>query len=233
MNTCVYVELVSCIFNKMADSSSEDNNSKKFAIGIDLGTTFSCAAIYENSRAKAISNEYSQYITASCVAFTKLQRQIGESARISMASNGKNTIFDAKRFIGCTYAEIQTNDPQLLSSWPFDVVNVNGKPKFKVIFRDEEFLFDPIEISAMVLIKMKQLIVTYLQRDFTDVVITVPANFTNTQRHATNHAAKLAGLNVIRMINEPTAAALAYEHQITNIKKSQTEQFVLVFDLGK
>lgn len=216
----------------MAASTTEITEPEAEAIGIDLGTTFSCAGIYENGVAKPISNEYSRPITASYVSFTNTDCQIGDSAKDNAALNGKNTIFDAKRFIGCTYEEIEKYDPHMLSSWPFDIVCVDGKPKFKVTYRDEEFIFDPIEISAMILTKMKQSVISFLNKEFKDVVITVPANFTNAQRHATNHAAKLAGLNVIRMINEPTAAALAYELGTAEKFRSEEERYVLVFDLG-
>jgi heat shock 70kDa protein 1/2/6/8 len=195
------------------------------AIGIDLGTTFSCVAVWQNDRVEIIANDQGNRTTPSYVSFTAEERLIGDSAKQLAASNPKNTVFDAKRLIGR-----RIDDSTVVADrkhWPFAVVDGGGgKPKIEVEFKGETKEFLPEEISAMVLTKMKQTAEGYLGHPVKDAVITVPAYFNDAQRQATKDAGAIAGLNVLRIINEPTAAALAYGLD----KKG--EQNILVFDCG-
>jgi heat shock 70kDa protein 1/2/6/8 len=201
--------------------------SSKFAIGIDLGTTNSAVGVWQNDRVEIIANEQGNRTTPSYVAFTDTERLIGDSAKSNAASNPKNTIFDAKRLIGRKFgdASVKTN----MTHWPFMVKSGSGdKPQIEVDFKGERSTFQPEEISAMVLTKMKQTAESYLGCEVKDAVITVPAYFNDSQRQATKDAGVIAGLNVLRIINEPTAAALAYGLD----KKKVGEQNVVVFDCG-
>jgi heat shock protein 1/8 len=195
------------------------------AIGIDLGTTFSCVGVWQNDRVEIIANDQGNRTTPSYVSFTADERLIGDSAKQVAASNPKNTVFDAKRLIGR-----RIDDSTVVADrkhWPFSVVDSgNGKPKIEVEYKGETKQFLPEEISAMVLTKMKQTAEAYLGCTVKDAVITVPAYFNDAQRQATKDAGAIAGLNVLRIINEPTAAALAYGLD----KKG--EQNILVFDCG-
>lgn len=201
--------------------------NSKFAIGIDLGTTNSAVGVWQNDRVEIIANEQGNRTTPSYVSFTDTERLIGDSAKSNAASNPKNTIFDAKRLIGRKFgdASVKTN----MSHWPFTVKPGTGdKPQIEVDFKGERATFQPEEISAMVLTKMKQTAEAYLGGEVKDAVITVPAYFNDSQRQATKDAGTIAGLNVLRIINEPTAAALAYGLD----KKKVGEQNVVVFDCG-
>jgi len=199
------------------------------AIGIDLGTTYSCVGVYEHGSVTLIANDSGNRTTPSYVAFTDTERLIGDAAKNQVAMNPSNTIFDAKRLIGRAYS-----DPVVQSDakhWPFAVVNHDGRPKFQVEYMGEQRTFFPEEISSMVLTQMKQIAEGYLGHEVTDAVVTVPAYFNDAQRQATKDAGTIAGLNVLRIINEPTAAALAYGLD----KKrggSSGERHVLIFDLG-
>ena len=197
------------------------------AIGIDLGTTYSCVGVWQNERVEIIANDQGNRTTPSYVAFTDSERLIGDAAKNQVSMNPENTVFDAKRLIGRKIddASIQTD----MKHWSFKVVGKDGgKPHIQVNFKGEEKTFSPEEISAMVLVKMKETAESYLGDTVKDAVITVPAYFNDGQRQATKDAGSIAGLNVLRIINEPTAAAIAYGLD----KKGQGEQNILIFDLG-
>ncbi|KAI5798919.1 heat shock protein 70 family [Geopyxis carbonaria] len=197
------------------------------AIGIDLGTTYSCVAVYEGNGVEIIANEQGNRVTPSFVAFSEKERLIGDAAKNQAALNPRNTVFDAKRLIGRPY-----DDPtvkQDTASWPFKVVDNNGNPMIEVEYLGETKKFSPQEISSMVLIKMKEVAEAKLAQTVEKAVITVPAYFNDNQRQATKDAGAIAGLNVLRIINEPTAAAIAYG---LGAGKSNKERYVLIFDLG-
>lgn len=195
-------------------------------IGIDLGTTYSCVGVYRDGRCEIIQNEQGNYTTPSYVAYTETERLIGDAAKSQASMNPTNTIYDAKRLIGRTFDDkvVQTD----IKHWPFEVVNRNNRPYFQVSYQGETKEFTPEEISAAILSKMKQVASTYLGEDVTEAVVTVPAYFNDAQRSATKDAGTIAGLNIRRIINEPTAAAIAYGLD----KVSQTERHVLIFDFG-
>eukprot|EP00359_Climacostomum_virens_P007592 CAMPEP_0204901814 /NCGR_PEP_ID=MMETSP1397-20131031/3296_1 /ASSEMBLY_ACC=CAM_ASM_000891 /TAXON_ID=49980 /ORGANISM="Climacostomum Climacostomum virens, Strain Stock W-24" /LENGTH=655 /DNA_ID=CAMNT_0052070223 /DNA_START=1462 /DNA_END=3429 /DNA_ORIENTATION=+ len=196
-------------------------------IGIDLGTTYSCVGVWLNDKVEIIPNDQGNRTTPSYVAFTDSERLIGDAAKNQVARNPENTVFDAKRLIGRKF-----NDPVVQSDmkhWPFRVVSgADNKPQIIVNFKNEEKRFYPEEISSMVLIKMKEIAESYLGKPIKSAVITVPAYFNDSQRLATKDAGTIAGLEVKRIINEPTAAAIAYGLD----KKGGGEKNVLIFDLG-
>lgn len=197
------------------------------AIGIDLGTTYSAVGVWQNGRVEIIANDQGNRTTPSYVAFTDTERLVGDAAKNQAAMNPKNTIYDAKRLIGRKF-----NDPIVqtdMKLWSFDVVSDdNLKPKIKANYMGEEKGFYAEEVSAMVLARMKQIAEEYLGEPVTDAVVTVPAYFNDASRQATKDAGAIAGLNVLRIINEPTAAALAYGLD----KKRDKEENIIVFDLG-
>ncbi|KAF6770193.1 hypothetical protein AHF37_11597 [Paragonimus kellicotti] len=200
--------------------------SKAPAIGIDLGTTFSCVGVFQNGKVEIIANDQGNRTTPSYVAFTDTERLIGDAARNQVAMNPANTVFDAKRLIGRKYDDPAVTEDRKL--WPFAVIQEGGKPKIKVEYNGQTKSFFPEEISSMVLTKMKEIADSYLGKTVTEAVITVPAYFNDSQRQATKDAGTIAGLNVLRIINEPTAAAIAYGLD----KKVAGERNVLIFDLG-
>lgn len=195
------------------------------AIGIDLGTTYSCVGIWRDNRCEIIANDQGNRITPSYVAFTDNERLVGDSAKNQSSSNPNNTIYDAKRLIGLKYDDSKVvSEKKIL---PFELINDNNSIKIKVNYKGEDQLFNPEEISSMVLSKMKSTAESYLGEEITDAVITVPAYFNDSQRQATKDAGVIAGLNVLRIINEPTAAAIAY-----GLDNCKEEKLILVFDFG-
>uniref|UniRef100_A0A6C0HE33 Chaperone n=1 Tax=viral metagenome TaxID=1070528 RepID=A0A6C0HE33_9ZZZZ len=199
------------------------------AIGIDLGTTYSCVGVWQNDRVEIIANDQGNRTTPSYVSFTAEERLVGDAAKQLAANNAKNTIFDAKRLLGR-----RLNDSTVVADrklWPFNVIDDGaGKPKLEVQFKGETKQFLPEEISAMVLTKMKSIAEGYLGQAVKSAVITVPAYFNDAQRQATKDAGAIAGLNVLRIINEPTAAAIAYG--LDKVGTSKKAQNVLIFDCG-
>uniref|UniRef100_A0A2K6C9Q5 Heat shock protein family A (Hsp70) member 6 n=1 Tax=Macaca nemestrina TaxID=9545 RepID=A0A2K6C9Q5_MACNE len=181
---------------------------RELAVGIDLGTTYSCVGVFQQGRVEILANDQGNRTTPSYVAFTDTQRLVGDAAKSQVALNPDNTVFDAKRLIGRKFADTTVQSD--MKHWPFQVVSEGGKPKVRVSYRGEDKTFYPEEISSMVLSKMKETAEAYLGQPVKHGVITVPAYFNDTQRQATKDAGAIAGLNVLRIINEPTAAAIAY-----------------------
>ena len=196
------------------------------AVGIDLGTTYSCVAVWQNDRVEVIANDQGNRTTPSYVAFTDTERLIGDAAKNQVAMNPHNTVFDAKRLIGRKFMDSDVQSD--MKHWPFSVIEKDGKPHIQVEYKGEKKIFTPEEISSMVLLKMRETAEAFIGSDVKDAVVTVPAYFNDSQRQATKDAGVIAGLNVMRIINEPTAAAIAYGLD----KKSDKEKNVLIFDLG-
>jgi heat shock 70kDa protein 1/2/6/8 len=197
------------------------------AIGIDLGTTYSCVGVWQNDHVEIIANDQGNRTMPSYVSFTAEERLVGEAAKNSAANNSANTVFDAKRLIGQKF-----NDPKVqsdLKHLSYNVVDTDNKPTIQVEFKGEQKLFAPEEISSMVLGKMKEIAEAYLGEVVTDAVVTVPAYFNDSQRQATKDAGTIAGLNILRIINEPTAAAIAYG---LDKQSDKGEKNVLIFDCG-
>ncbi|RGB35483.1 heat shock protein 70 family [Rhizophagus diaphanus] len=204
---------------------SDENPNVGTVIGIDLGTTYSCVGVYVNGRVEILTNDQGNRITPSYVAFTDDERLIGDAAKNQYSNNPQNTIFDSKRLIGRRFSDKEVQ--QDIKHFPFKVIDKDGKPVIQVTVKGEERIFTPEEISAMILGKMKEIAESYLGKNVTHAVVTVPAYFNDAQRQATKDAGVIAGLNVLRIINEPTAAAIAYD-----VDKSKGERQILVYDLG-
>jgi len=196
-------------------------------IGIDLGTTYSCVSVWQNNNAEIIANDQGSRTTPSYVSFAGDERHIGAAAKSQSVQNVKNTVFDAKRLIGRKFKDVEVQ--QELPHLPYKVLeNKNGNPVIELTYKNELKRFQPEEISAMILVKMKEIAEAFLGETVTDAVITVPAYFNDSQRQATKDAGVISGLNVLRIINEPTAAAIAYGLE----KNKSGERFVLIYDLG-
>ncbi|KAF7811321.1 heat shock cognate 70 kDa protein 2-like [Senna tora] len=203
--------------------------SKNLAIGIDLGTTYSCVAVWKSDRVEIIVNDQGNRTTPSYVTFTDTQRMVGEAAKNKAAVSPINTVFDAKRLIGRKFSDTHVRNDMML--WPFKVISgVDDKPMIVVNYKSEEKHFLPEEISSMVLSKMRETAEAYLGSTVKNAVITVPAYFNDSERRATKEAAAISGLNVMRIINEPTAAALAYG--LHKEDDCRLERNIFIFDLG-
>ncbi len=196
-------------------------------VGIDLGTTYSCVGVMQHGNIEIISNEHGNRTTPSYVAFTESDRLIGMEAKLQSSTNPENTVYDAKRLIGREYSDASVQRDMKI--WPFKVVSNGGKPNISARWKGEEKTFTPEEISAMILTRMRDTAESYLGESVKHAVITVPAYFNDAQRQATKDAGRIAGLEVMRIINEPTAAAIAYGLDKRDIEE---ERNILVFDLG-
>lgn len=196
-------------------------------IGIDLGTTYSCVGVWKNNTVEIISNDQGNRTTPSVVAFTETERLIGEAAKNQAVKNSPNTIFDAKRLIGRKFTDASVKKD--MQTWPFKVISgKDDRPYFEVTYKGKIVHFTPEEISAAVLTKMKQTAEAYLGCEVSRAVVTTPAYFSDAQRQATKDAGKIAGLDIIRIINEPTAAAMSYGFN----NKSDKELNIITVDLG-
>merc|ERR1712013_392401 len=212
-------------FNQKSNQLTMAQASGTSSVGIDLGTTYSCVGVWQNDKVEIVANAQGINTTPSYVAFTETERLIGDAAKNQVARNPTNTVFDAKRLIGRKFSDKTVQDDVKL--WPFKVESGPAeKPIIVVNFKGESKKFQAEEISSMVLTKMKEIAETYLGKPVNSAVVTVPAYFNDSQRQATKDAGTIAGLNVQRIINEPTAAAIAYGLD------QKKEKNVLVFDLG-
>ncbi|KAK9740668.1 hypothetical protein RND81_03G052400 [Saponaria officinalis] len=204
-------------------------------IGIDLGTTYSCVAVWQDNRAKVIPNDLGKRTTPSWVAFTENERLIGEAAVMQATKNPANTIYDSKRLIGRRFKDDCIQEDMKL--WPFKVVEGTGSsrketPMIAVTYKGEKKEFAPEQISGFILEKMKDVAEKFLGTQVKNAVVTVPAYFNDSQRRATKDAGEIAGLNVIAIINEPTAAAMAYGLDTRNVYQNNVKKNVIIFDLG-
>merc|ERR1711865_635977 len=220
----VFALVAVCLVPEVVEAK-EDDQKVGTVIGIDLGTTYSCVGVYKNGRVEIIPNDQGNRITPSYVAFDGEERFIGDSAKNQAALNPTNTVFDIKRLIGRRFTDDTVQkDMKLL---PFDIVDKDTKPYVSVDVKGEMKSFSPEEISAMILGKMREIAEAFLGRSIANAVVTVPAYFNDAQRQATKDAGTISSLNVLRIINEPTAAAIAY-----GLDKKGGEKNILVFDLG-
>merc|ERR1711998_231544 len=219
------VALVAVTMMPEAVEAGDDENKVGTVIGIDLGTTYSCVGVYKNGRVEIIPNDQGNRITPSYVAFDGEERFIGDAAKNQAALNPTNTVFDVKRLIGRRMSDDTVQkDMKLL---PFGIVDKESKPYVEVEFKGEKKQYSPEEISAMILGKMREIAESFLGKSINNAVVTVPAYFNDAQRQATKDAGTISSLNVLRIINEPTAAAIAY-----GLDKKGGEKNILVFDLG-
>lgn len=226
LSACLLAAIALAAVFTVAQAASDDEPIGT-VIGIDLGTTYSCVGVFKNGRVEIIANEQGNRITPSYVAWTDDgERLIGDSAKNQATINPENTVFDVKRLIGRKYSDKTVQaDKKLL---PFDVISKDDKPVVQIIIKGEKRQFSPEEVSAMILSKMRTIAEAYLGHDVKHAVVTVPAYFNDAQRQATKDAGTISGMSVQRIINEPTAAAIAYGLD----RKKEGEKNILVFDLG-
>jgi endoplasmic reticulum chaperone BiP len=216
---------MACVGVAIADSGSKKKEIEGPVIGIDLGTTYSCVGIFKNGRVEIIPNELGNRITPSQVAFTDDEKLVGEAAKNQAAQNPLRTVYVVKRLVGRNFDDKEVQrDMKYLS---YKIVSKSGKPYIKIETTHGEKQMSPEEISAMILVKMKEVAEAYLGKEVKYAVVTVPAYFNDAQRTATKDAGVIAGLEVLRIINEPTAAAIAY-----GMDKKSGEKTIVVFDLG-
>jgi heat shock protein 5 len=219
------VVLLSIVGLALAEGGSKKKDIEGPVIGIDLGTTYSCVGVFKNGRVEIIPNELGNRITPSQVAFTDDEKLVGEAAKNQLANNPLRSVYVVKRLIGRNFADKEVQrDMKYLS---YKVVDKGGKPYIRVETTQGQKNLSPEEVSAMVLVKMKEVAEAYLGKEVKYAVVTVPAYFNDAQRQATKDAGVIAGLEVLRIINEPTAAAIAY-----GMDKKSGEKNVIVFDLG-
>ncbi|GAA5984077.1 hypothetical protein JCM11641_005591 [Rhodosporidiobolus odoratus] len=214
---------------QLVEGNQVDSDVFEGAIGIDLGTTYSCVGVWQNDRVEIIANDQGNRTTPSYVAFTESERLIGDSAKNQAAMNPRQTVFDAKRLIGRRFDDQEVKKD--MAHWPFTVADKDGSPVIEVTYLNEQKTFTPAEISAMVLAKLKETAEAKIGKEVKKAVVTVPAYFNDSQRLSTKDAGTIAGLDVLRIINEPTAAAIAYGLGEAT-EKSKKEKIVLIFDLG-
>jgi len=214
-----------CLLLPLVAFAGESSEPVDTVVGIDLGTTYSCVGVYKDGRVQIIANDQGNRITPSVVAFTESERLVGDAAKNQATLNPENTVYDSKRLIGRQFGDktVQAD----MKHWPFKIVNRASRPMISVSFKGEQKEYAPEEISAMVLVKMKEIAEAFLGKKVVNAVVTVPAYFNDAQRQATKDAGTIAGLNVMRIINEPTAAAIAY-----GLDKKAKEKNILVYDLG-
>ena len=202
-------------------------SDQEVAIGIDLGTTYSCVAVFRNNTVEIIANSQGNRTTPSWVSFGESERLVGEAAKSASTSNPSNTIYDVKRLMGRKYSDAVVQKE--IKNFPYKVIDDNDRCKVEVTYKGEVKQFSPEQISAMILENMKETAEAYLGQKVRNAVITVPAYFSDAQRQATKDAGAIAGLNVLRIINEPTTAAIAYGLDKVNDEK---ERNIVVFDFG-
>merc|ERR550517_2286944 len=204
-----FILLVLALVATVTAKESEKNEDLGTVIGIDLGTTYSCVGVFKNGRVEIIANDQDNRITPSYVAFTAdNERLVGDAAKNQLTTNPENTVFDAKRLIGREWTDKAVQSD--MKYFPFKLINKNDKPHIQVDTKDGEKVFAAEEISSMVLQKMKEVAEAFLGTKVTHAVVTVPAYFNDAQRQATKDAGTISGMTVMRIINEPTAAAIAY-----------------------
>jgi len=226
MKALILAILLVCVVAAYADDAKKDSKKVECpVIGIDLGTTYSCVGIYKNGHVEIIPNELGNRITPSVVSFTDEERLIGEAAKNQATINPTRTVYDVKRLVGRKFTDstVQKDKKYL----PYDIVDKDGKPYVRAEVKGEKKTYAPEEVSAMILTKMKEIAETFLGTKVINAVVTVPAYFNDAQRQATKDAGTISGMNVVRILNEPTAAAIAY-----GLDKKQGEKNILVFDLG-
>merc|ERR1719201_2235732 len=214
-----------CLVTEGVNAEEKKENKVGTVIGIDLGTTYSCVGVYKNGRVEIIPNDQGNRITPSYVAFDGEERFIGDAAKNQAAINPTNTVFDVKRLIGRKFTDDTVQKDMKLM--PFTIKSKDGKPYVEAEVKGARKMYSPEEISAMILGKMKEIAESFLGKKIANAVVTVPAYFNDAQRQATKDAGTISALNVMRIINEPTAAAIAY-----GLDKKSGEKNILVFDLG-